>query len=163
MPKFRLQVLQNKVLGGIDVFRQDDSKNVFPRTVDALFDTGATATCITSSLAEDLGLEANGKVNVKGIHGAPVPRNVYKCTLGIPCHKNKNGTTIYIDRIIDVDELPHGNILIGMDIINKGALYLKGDSGMFGYDSGICDACGCCEEWKALFVLLGNCKSCANK
>ena len=40
-----------------------------PKSYNALVDTGATASCITSEVAEKVGLKSKGKVHVQGVSG----------------------------------------------------------------------------------------------
>lgn len=81
-----------------------------------IWDTGATGSAITATLANQLGLVPIGKSRVKGVHGVQV-RNVYVVLLAL------QSKAAFIVRVTECDELTEDKdcgILIGMDVINIG-------------------------------------------
>lgn len=83
-----------------------------------IWDTGATGSAITKSLAQKLGLVQSGQTRVKGVHG-------YKD--GIPVYPVKivlnNQNVSFTLPVTECEELTDNQIasfLIGMDIISKG-------------------------------------------
>jgi len=83
-----------------------------------IWDTGATGSAITKSLAHKLGLVQSGQTRVKGVHG-------YKD--GVPVYPVKivlnNQNVSFILPVTECDELTDNNVasfLIGMDVISKG-------------------------------------------
>lgn len=89
----------------------------------AIWDTGATNTCITRRVAEQLGLEPTGKARVSGVHGVKeVPK--YLINLYLPNNVNFAG--------ISATEAEIGNnidVLIGMDVISHGDLAISNFNG----------------------------------
>jgi predicted aspartyl protease len=83
-----------------------------------IWDTGATGSAITKSLAKKLGLVQSGQTRVKGVHG-------YKD--GIPVYPVKivlnNQNVTFVLPVTECDELTDNSVagfLIGMDVISKG-------------------------------------------
>ena len=97
---------------------------------NALWDTGATQTCITEALAKTLKLEPVGMREMRTA-GGDVPTKVYHISLKLP---NK----MYIRQ---VEAMEVGNIgenidaLIGMDVITMGdfAISMKGSKTVFSF------------------------------
>lgn len=89
-----------------------NSKNA---EVNALWDTGATRTCISERLATNLGLMADGQETLRVADGCEIQSNVYsvQMTMG----------KFTID-FIRICELPYDansyDVIIGMDIMTKG-------------------------------------------
>jgi len=56
MPKFHLAIINNQMLADVFVFNPGRSVDTqSPAIIKALFDTGATGSCITSRLAKEKG------------------------------------------------------------------------------------------------------------
>lgn len=81
---------------------------------NAIWDTGATSTVITSKVAQDCGLICTGIAIIKSPGGTRYS-NVYLVNLWLP-----NKMMIPNLRVIEGDIGGNEEILIGMDIINKG-------------------------------------------
>lgn len=79
----------------------------------ALWDTGATNTCITKSLASQLGLQPTGKVKTKGVHGENEV-STYLVNVYLP-----NGVAFQVVRVTE-GVIHNADVLIGMDIIRSG-------------------------------------------
>lgn len=103
--------------------------------VSAIWDTGATQSVITESVAKALGLIPTGQEIVNGVHG-PKPANVYRVSFILP---NK-----VIFNIVKVTSAPilGNNIhaLIGMDIIAQGdfAITHRGNKTRFSFRMPTC-------------------------
>jgi hypothetical protein len=97
---------------------------------NALFDTGASATCISPKLVKDLGLSPIGKVNmISASHVTPT--NQYIFAVGFPTGMQQDATGAFsgqmntFDNITGLEFQPAGasyDILVGMDIIRRGCL-----------------------------------------
>ncbi len=83
--------------------------------VKALWDTGATCSCISNDVVKQLALIPTGKVNISTPSGVS-ERNTYLVDLNLP-----NNVTIN-DLVVADSEIGSQSIgmLIGMDIINQG-------------------------------------------
>ncbi|MGD9852455.1 MAG: retropepsin-like aspartic protease [Nitrospirales bacterium] len=79
----------------------------------ALWDTGATNTCITNKIALQLGLKPSGKVIVAGVHGKKEVLT-YLVNVFLP-----NGVAFPGVRATEA-EINGADVLIGMDIIRTG-------------------------------------------
>jgi predicted aspartyl protease len=82
-----------------------------------LWDTGATGSVITKSMASALGLVSSGKIQVRGVHGVK-ETDVYYVNITLD---NKNITLK--TKVTECDELSSDNsigMLIGMNIITMG-------------------------------------------
>lgn len=91
-------------------------------TCKAIWDTGATSSCVSANLAIRLGLPAIGKVNVNGVGGATVRnRHIINFTF-------QNGVTFHGVNVTDAD-LSGFDVLIGMDIIAQGDLSISNYKG----------------------------------
>ncbi len=92
-----------------------------------LWDTGATASMITSAAAKKLGLVPRGIRRVKGVHGE-------RTVLSYAIRLILNNTDVKFDlSVAECDELsPDGavEILIGMDIISQGDFAVSNKNGI---------------------------------
>jgi len=132
MPKFHLQITEDQLLADVLVFAGGDVGKP-PVAVKALFDTGATHSCITTSLAKRLALSSNAKTTVTGLHGAR-ECNVYKLKMGLPFPVPGIGMRIeMINEIIvsEIDDDPMWQMIVGMDVIRQGVLVVEGDNYIF--------------------------------
>ena len=96
----------------------------------ALFDTGASATCISPKIVSELGLNPVGKVNMISASHV-VPTNQYIFSIGFPTGMQQDatgtisGNVTMFENITGLEFQPSGaayDILIGMDIIRRGCL-----------------------------------------
>lgn len=88
-------------------------KNTF-----AIWDTGATGSAITRSLAVELGLIVINHTRVKGVHGLKENVNVFAVKVVL---NNQNVTfTIPVTECEQLTDDESSKFLIGMDIISKG-------------------------------------------
>lgn len=88
------------------------------RQYTALWDTGATGTCITKRVVEELGLKPIGKANCSHPGGCEM-RDRYLVSLVLP---NKVG--VQDISVVDVEQDGGIDVLIGMDIITMGDFVL---------------------------------------
>lgn len=95
-----------------------------PRTLDpslhpelkqfqAIWDTGATGSVITQNVVDACGLKPTGMTMVRGVHGSQ-PAETYLVNILLP-----NGVG-FVDIEVTKAELGDVDMLIGMDIINRG-------------------------------------------
>ncbi len=101
----------------------DDSK--FIKTI-AIWDTGATMSNISSSLAQELGLVSTGKKDVKGVHGVQ-EKLVYDIDIILP-----NQFKFQAIKACECDDLSADGkcrMLIGMDIISLGDMAVTNVNG----------------------------------
>ena len=87
----------------------------------AIRDTGATGSCITQQIIDELGLKSIGFCNVGGVSGMHRTEK-YKIDLVLP-----NGVYISGLTVIRCASLGVGDVLIGMDIIAKWDLAISHD------------------------------------
>lgn len=85
----------------------------------ALWDTGATNTCITRRIAIKLGLRPSGKAEVSGVHGSKVV-STSAMTLG-----RQNTVTICGIRATEAEISDDRDVRIGMDVIRDGDLAIS--------------------------------------
>ncbi|MBX6420559.1 MAG: aspartyl protease family protein [Nevskia sp.] len=105
---------------------QQRRANLQIRSWPALIDTGASHTCISQAIVNDLGLAPVGMAEVSGVHGAQsVPRflidlaiNFGAAVFGMP---NLSVTQFEIDGAAPFQ------ILIGRDVLCMGALTISHD------------------------------------
>ncbi len=89
----------------------------------AIWDTGATSSMISASVAKKLNLCVTGKTRVSGVHGIE-DTAVYYADLIFG-----NGFVIPHVRMSEAADNGGFDILIGMDIIGLGEFYISGCSG----------------------------------
>jgi predicted aspartyl protease len=131
MPKFHLPIFKNQMLA--DVFILDDNTSGVKSQVKALFDTGATQTCITQELANFLNLNPIGKTQINTANGT-IDVNVYKIKIGLPFPVSNNKIRIEAPEeilAVEVSNNPMWKIIIGMDIIQKGLLIVDNGNYIF--------------------------------
>ncbi len=94
----------------------------------AIWDTGATNSCITKNVVDHLNLKPISKTRVSGAFGEEI-KNVYMVSIGLP---NKVGfPNMPVTEVV----LKDADVLIGMDIISDGdfAVTNKGGLTKFSY------------------------------
>lgn len=99
------------------------NKNVSLKECIGIVDTGATSSMISESVAKELDLEPCGNISVSGVHGTE-NAHLYKVDLIF------GGKYILPDHVVSGAGNDAGfDLLIGMDIIAKGNLYLCAKDG----------------------------------
>jgi uncharacterized protein YchJ len=92
-------------------------------TSGALWDTGATRSVITPSIAKALGVVPTGTVTVNSAHGSN-QCNTYLVNVYLP-----NQVAIYGVLVSECQDTPHFGAIIGMDIIAMGDLSITNVNG----------------------------------
>lgn len=118
------QKLENQIRSDIQIMhpfpikKASNGKLILPRgpifTGKALWDTGATASVISSQIVKELGLSPTGKVDIQTANGK---NNTYTyiVNIGLP-----NGVLIIGNQVSECEHLKNMDVIIGMDIIKKG-------------------------------------------
>jgi Aspartyl protease len=112
----------------IDVSVGNPDLNINSRkTCQALIDTGATRTCITQRLVEQLGLPARQKVLVASATSFPERRRAYEFSIGLFCRSEiTTETALYVVPSLLVAPVFQNNsnfdVLLGMDVLSQGRL-----------------------------------------
>lgn len=88
----------------------------------ALWDTGASLSAISKKVADAVGLEIEGTVNVSGVNGLK-RSNVYLISLILP------NNYIQADLLVCECESVSHDVIIGMDVISKGDLAITNKNG----------------------------------
>ena len=104
------QTITNKLTNNVTIKYNDKTL-----TVDALWDTGATNTCIAESLIQKLALKSTGKVNMYTPSGVAI-KDTYLADIILPNNVEVPDLKL---TAADLDEQGIG-LLVGMDIINRG-------------------------------------------
>ncbi len=89
----------------------------------AIWDTGATGTCITSKVAQLLGLKPSGITKSLGVHGEQFA-NTFIVDITLP-----NRVTVPKVKVVEVKLTPGSDVLIGMNIIALGDFALTHNGG----------------------------------
>ncbi|MYD32065.1 MAG: hypothetical protein F4201_04285 [Nitrospira sp. SB0677_bin_15] len=89
------------------------------KTYRAIWDTGATNTCITPKVVADLNLFPSGKTTISGVTSKEEVFT-YFISLGLP---NKAGFPTI--RVVEAKNIQGADVLIGMDVINMGDLAIS--------------------------------------
>jgi hypothetical protein len=91
------------------------SKNIVHKKFFAIWDTGATNTVISERVVKDCGLKPVGMAKVRQADGTTKDVNDYLVNIRLP-----NAAEVYNIRVTEGRLRDQANVLIGMDIINKG-------------------------------------------
>ncbi len=91
-----------------------EGKSFEPKQFKGLWDTGATNSVVTHRVAKKCGLIPTGVTQVQ-LAGSKGLRNTYMVAIGLP-----NRVMFPMVKVTDADEIGGADVLIGMDIINKG-------------------------------------------
>lgn len=89
------------------------NQNTMPRMWTAIWDTGATKSCIAKRIVDELNLIAVGRTSIGTANGI-TDANTYLVDIGLP-----NGVTVK-NILVTCADLGDDDVLIGMDIITKG-------------------------------------------
>ena len=87
---------------------------------DAIWDTGATSSMIAASVASQLQLRPCGSTTIAGVHG------VHDANCYIVNIKFNNGIVIRDIKVSEASNTGGFGLLVGMDIIGRGILYING-------------------------------------
>ena len=93
------------------------------RQFNALWDTGATNSMITSRAVAELGLEASGYTNVHHVQGTTDAVPFYFVNLVLFSNFHFPDVAVVLGELIDTD------VLVGMDIINRGDFAVSNRNG----------------------------------
>lgn len=93
---------------------RDTTKDYTPKMWSAIWDTGATKSCITQKIVDDLSLIPVGRTSIKTANGETIV-NTYFVDIGLP-----NGVMVPNVLVSCADLGKDIDILIGMDIISLG-------------------------------------------
>ena len=104
------------------LFPSPTSRDTKGITLKAIWDTGATHSCLSQKIAEDLGLKPIDTTIVHGVNNSQVATIVI-ASIGL-----SNGL-FFPDRRFSVSKIPGADILIGMDIIMKGDFAISNGGG----------------------------------
>ena len=100
-----------------------EGKSFSDKNYTGLWDTGSTKSCISLDVVEELGLEPFGKSIIATANGDV---SVYTYTIGIEL---PNGAVIS-DLLVSASNLSgNEDVLIGMDVIQRGDFHIDNSSG----------------------------------
>lgn len=99
-------------------FSTEDSEIPPHKKFKAIWDTGATASCITNKVVQECGLQPIGMVRVEGVGGV-CHVNAYLINALLP---NKVGIS---ELKVTEGKITSADVLIGMDIIHKGDMAIS--------------------------------------
>lgn len=102
------------IITEVTVYHPLDAKDENPKTCKGIWDTGSDSCLVSQKLVDDLGLKGSGSMRVVGVHGEKYSP-VYTINL-----KLSNGYIFYAMTALVGDQMGEDEILIGMNIINKG-------------------------------------------
>ena len=87
---------------------------------DAIWDTGATGSMVSESVAHRLNLKPIGKTTIAGVHGVH-DSNTYIVNIQFG-----NGAILKDIKVTEASNTGGFGLLVGMDVIGKGVLYVNG-------------------------------------
>lgn len=105
----------------------ENTKTGVAEETKAIWDTGATGSAITKSLANKLGLVPVSETQVKGVHGVKFGVNVYAVKITL-----NNQSVVFVLPVTECDQLSDDGeteFLIGMDVITKGDFAITNNQG----------------------------------
>lgn len=108
-------VLINEVSLTAAYLHPTPSKNIIYKKFLAIWDTAATNTVITEEVVKDCGLKPIGMAKVDHAGGATEDVNIYLVNIRL-----SNAVEIYNLRVTEGKLRGRTNVLVGMDIMNKG-------------------------------------------
>lgn len=136
MPCFTQKVINNRILMAVLISPiRDDEKVVvnLKNSFRALVDTGATLSCITHKVADNLGIAPIDKIKMQTAAGL-AEKNLYCINLYIPVNipaiKKTDSIEVNLKHFskIEVSEVSlsdHYDVIIGMDVIMAGSLHVS--------------------------------------
>ena len=104
------QIVTDVLVMPSELFSKTDYQ---PRMWTAVWDTGATGSCISNRIVRDLNLLPIGKTTIGTANGV-IDVNRYLIDIGLP-----NGVTIK-NNLVVCSDFGDDDVIIGMDIITKG-------------------------------------------
>jgi hypothetical protein len=115
-------------------FAPQPAANLTPKLYMALADTGASCTCLTSKVIQDLGLAPIGRQQVGGVHGSG-STNAYQFQVGFLFPQGQAqptglvSTNIMIFQVNGVEFTSPGSfdVLLGRDILCTGSFSMSFD------------------------------------
>jgi hypothetical protein len=117
----------------VQALRAQGQEPPAPQTVTGLIDTGASITTITDAVAQSLGLQPTGSLNLVGVGGVPEQRPIYAASLTLPEYGVRSDP-------LEVASVPiefgggQFQILIGRDLLERAKLEYVGYEGVFDVD-----------------------------
>ncbi|MFA6958698.1 MAG: retroviral-like aspartic protease family protein [Thermoanaerobaculia bacterium] len=143
--------LTDRIISDITIFPAFDPTNppIVPLPhVDtrALWDTGATGSCISPGIAKTLGLKSVGMVNVNHAGGTGTSER-YIVNLGLPHRVGFAGLLVH-----EVSEVAGKfSVILGMDVISRGDLAFTNANGesCFSFRMPSCAKIDYVEEWNS--------------
>ena len=129
MPKFNQSIIKRQMLFDVLISTSADSRNV---PAKALFDTGATCSCITARLAKNLCLTPVSKNTIFTANGTK-DCNTHMINVGLQFPQGNSQKTEIINGIVvvEIDDNPAFEMIVGMDIIQQGILIVDGGNYIF--------------------------------
>ncbi len=115
----RFTGMSNRLTNDVKIFVEGDEMSVL-----ALWDTGATNSCISEEVVQKLGLIPTGKVNMQTPSGV-AEHNTYLVDIKLPNNVSVKDLQV-LDSKIDSQGI---GMLVGMDIISKGDLTVSNFNG----------------------------------
>jgi hypothetical protein len=118
-----LNVLKNEC-GISQAFKPTDGSAALPVIwFVAIWDTGATNSCISQKVIDDCNLAPVGMAKVQGVHGSK-DEEAFLVNIYLP-----NSVTFVGVRVTRA-QLPGADILVGMDILNQGDFAVTNSGGL---------------------------------
>ncbi len=118
---------QNRLVSSCEVYKAwaPESEIAQPPRwhFNALWDTGATHSMISSRAVSELGLKAGGYTNVNHVQGTADAVPFYFVNLVLLSNFHFPDVTVVLGELIDTD------VLVGMDIINRGDFAVSNRNG----------------------------------
>ena len=115
---------------GVSIAYDPQSGDPFPQChpYQAVWDTGATKTVISTKLVSDLGLSPIGDCD-NYTAGNVRKANIYLVNLYLPMGVNIPGLMVIDSELHQTPQLPRYDVLIGMDIIGSGDFCITNHEG----------------------------------
>jgi hypothetical protein len=118
----------NHIITPVSIRQSSDLARIFginlvPVDTQALWDTGASSSCISKSLANRLGLKSIEMCYVSGVGGIHLS-NVYTVDILLPNKVSVNGV-----RVTEFFDNGSFNVIVGMDIITIGDFAISNQGG----------------------------------
>jgi len=120
MPSFLVKVKDNQAVIKVTVGDPNTLEQV--NGYEALVDTGAQNTLVSSKIIHDLQLLPIGSDVIRTIGGDTISTNIYHTNVSIPIQLSSNdvvGTGFSIDVALLPFQPPNFDVLLGMDFISK--------------------------------------------
>lgn len=120
---FPYNKIQNRIL--VNACIDEPNKTINTSCIyKALWDTGATITCISEELVQVLGLKRVDQITITGANNKPFPANVYCVQLQLGKYPIEHHLVV----ALPMQNTGH-DLIIGMDIITQGDLSITNYEG----------------------------------